>query len=77
MSSVKDLVGSGCGPSPAFTWSWGWCCNWRPPEYKARVLNVKNGKRFEVMVVTCLCVGGSESFRNLGIICSVRDMYKT
>lgn len=76
MLSGKDLVGSGCGLSPAFTWSWGWCCKWRP-EYKARVLKVKNGKRFHVMVVTCLCVGGSENFRNLGIIWSVRDTYKT
>ena len=42
---------------PAFTWTWGWGCNLRPPEYKARVLKVKNGKLFQVMVVTCMNTG--------------------
>jgi len=46
MSVGKDLVGSGCGHSPAFTWSWGWGCNLRPPAYKARILKVKNGYTF-------------------------------
>jgi hypothetical protein len=41
---------------PAFTWTWGRGCNLRCPEYKARVLIVKNGKLCQVMVVTCLYV---------------------